>query len=223
MNKILFNAVEARVVGCLLEKQVTTPDQYPMSLNGVATACNQKSNREPVMSLSDSEVQNTLDMLVKKHQLTALNTGSRVVKYEQRFCNSTFGQLQFSTAEVAIITNLLLRGVQTPGELRIRSARMHDFADMDEVEQTLERLVQHEHGQLVVRLAREPGKRESRYMHLLSGEVNESLETSSPDANNHSEGLALRVTQLEQQVATLQRQIAQLLADGAAAGGKTVA
>ncbi|CCG86935.1 DUF480 domain-containing protein [Erwinia piriflorinigrans] len=216
MNKILFNAVEARVVGCLLEKQVTTPDQYPMSLNGVVTACNQKSNREPVMSLSDSEVQNTLDMLVKKHQLTALNTGSRVVKYEQRFCNSTFGQLQFSAAEVAIITNLLLRGAQTPGELRIRSARMHDFADVAEVEQTLERLVQHQHGQLVVRLAREPGKRESRYMHLLSGEVNESPEASSPDADNHSGGLALRVTQLEQQVATLQRQIAQLLADGEA-------
>lgn len=214
MNKILFNAAEARVVGCLLEKQVTTPDQYPMSLNGVATACNQKSNREPVMSLSDSEVQNTLDMLVKKHQLTALNTGSRVVKYEQRFCNSTFGQLQFSAAEVAIITNLLLRGAQTPGELRIRSTRMHDFADVAEVEQTLERLVQHQHGQLVVRLAREPGKRESRYMHLLSGEVDESPEASSPDADNHSGGLALRVTQLEQQVATLQRQIAQLLADG---------
>lgn len=214
MNKILFTAVEARVIGCLLEKQVTTPDQYPMSLNGVVTACNQKSNREPVMSLTDGEVQNTLDMLVKKHQLTALNTGSRVVKYEQRFCNSTFGQIKLSAAEVAIIANLLLRGAQTPGELRIRCARIHDFADMTEVEQTLERLAQHEHGQLVVRLAREPGKRESRYMHVLSGEVDETSRADGHHPDDHRGDLEGRITQLEQQVATLQRQLAQLLAGG---------
>ncbi|ADP12231.1 conserved uncharacterized protein [Erwinia sp. Ejp617] len=217
MNKLIFNAVEARVVGCLLEKQVTTPEQYPMSLNGVTTACNQKSNREPVMSLSDGEVQNTLDMLVKKHQLTALNVGgSRVVKYEQRFCNSTFGQLRFSAAEVALIATLLLRGAQTPGELRIRSARLHDFADTSEVEQTLERLAQHEHGPLVVRLAREPGKRESRYMHLLSGEVDENPRADSLRADDNTVELEGRVTQLEQQVATLQRQIALLLNNGEA-------
>ncbi|KOC87379.1 DUF480 domain-containing protein, partial [Winslowiella iniecta] len=90
--KIVLTPVEARVVGCLLEKQVTTPDQYPMSLNGVVTACNQKSNREPVMSLSENAVQDTLDLLVKKHQLSTLSGfGNRVVKYEQRFCNSAFG------------------------------------------------------------------------------------------------------------------------------------
>ncbi|WP_199735121.1 YceH family protein [Erwinia sp. JUb26] len=206
-----FSATEARVVGCLLEKQVTTPDQYPMSLNGVVTACNQKSNREPVMSLSESDVQNTLDLLVKKHQLTALSGfGSRVVKYEQRFCNSEFGQLKFSPAEVALITTLLLRGAQTPGELRTRSSRMHDFSDMAEVEQTLEGLSNRESGALVVRLAREPGKRESRYMHLFSGEPDEAS-LAGADSEIADEGLNARVAQLEQEVALLKQQLASLL------------
>ena len=211
MIKSPFSAIEARVVGCLLEKQVTTPDQYPMSLNGVVTACNQKSNREPVMTLSDSEVQNTLDLLVKKHQLTAISGfGSRVVKYEQRFCNSEFGQLKFSSAEVALITTLLLRGAQTPGELRTRSSRMHDFSDMAEVEQTLEGLSKRESGALVVRLAREPGKRESRYMHLFSGEPDEAS-LGGGDSEVADEGLSTRVDQLEREVAQLKQQLAALL------------
>lgn len=211
MIKSPFSATEARVVGCLLEKQVTTPDQYPMSLNGVVTACNQKSNREPVMSLSDSEVQNTLDLLVKKHQLTAISGfGSRVVKYEQRFCNSEFGHLKFSPAEVALITTLLLRGAQTPGELRTRSSRMHDFSDMAEVEQTLEGLSNRESGALVVRLAREPGKRESRYMHLFSGEPDEAS-LAGGDSEVADEGLSARVAQLELEVAQLKQQLAALL------------
>lgn len=210
MIKNPFSAIEARVVGCLLEKQVTTPDQYPMSLNGVVTACNQKSNREPVMSLSDSEVQNTLDLLIKKHQLTAISGfGSRVVKYEQRFCNSEFGQLKFSPAEVALITTLLLRGAQTPGELRTRSSRMHNFCDMAEVEQTLEGLSNREGGALVVRLAREPGKRESRYMHLFSGEPDEAS-LAGVDSNVTDEGLSARVAQLEEEVAQLKQQLAAL-------------
>lgn len=211
MIKSPFSAIEARVVGCLLEKQVTTPDQYPMSLNGVVTACNQKSNREPVMTLSDSEVQNTLDLLVKKHQLTAISGfGSRVVKYEQRFCNSEFGQLKFSSAEVALITTLLLRGAQTPGELRTRSSRMHDFSDMAEVEQTLEGLSKRESGALVVRLAREPGKRESRYMHLFSGEPDEAS-LAGGDSEVADEGLSTRVDQLEREVAQLKQQLGALL------------
>jgi len=211
MIKTPLTATEARVIGCLLEKQVTTPDQYPMSLNAVVTACNQKSNREPVMSLSESEVQNTLDLLVKKHQLTALNGfGSRVVKYEQRFCNSEFGQLKFSPAQVAVIATLLLRGAQTPGELRTRSTRMYDFADVGEVEQVLEHLVQREEGPLVVRLAREPGKRESRYRHLFSGDVEEQTLTASPGIETDG-GLEARVDTLEQQVASLQQQIDRLL------------
>jgi len=212
--KIVLTPVEARVVGCLLEKQVTTPDQYPMSLNGVVTACNQKSNREPVMSLSENAVQDTLDLLVKKHQLSTLSGfGNRVVKYEQRFCNSAFGNLKLNSAEVAVVATLLLRGAQTPGELRTRSARLHEFTDMAEVEQTLENLRTREEGPFVVRLTREPGKRESRFMHLFCGEVSETeLAESRLADNDHSDELAARVETLETEVAALKQQLAELLA-----------
>lgn len=137
--KYQLNGAEARVVGCLLEKQVTTPEQYPLSVNSVTMACNQKTNREPVMNLGEHEVQDTLDELVKRHYLrTVSGFGNRVTKYEQRFCNSEFGDLKLSAAEVAVITTLLLRGAQTPGELRTRASRMHEFQDMQDVEQTLE-------------------------------------------------------------------------------------
>lgn len=122
-------------------KQVTTPEQYPLSVNAVVTACNQKTNREPVMSLSESDIQDLLDALVKRHYLrTVSGFGNRVTKYEQRFCNSEFGDLKLSPAEVAIVTTLLLRGAQTPGELRSRAQRMYDFSDMAEVESVLETL-----------------------------------------------------------------------------------
>ena len=161
--KYELTATEARVIGCLLEKQVTTPEQYPLSVNGVVTACNQKTNREPVMNLSESDVQEQLDNLVKRHFLrTVSGFGNRVTKYEQRFCNSEFGNLKLSAAEVAIITTLLLRGAQTPGELRSRASRMYEFSDMAEVESTLENLATREDGPYVIRLAREPGKVFSR-------------------------------------------------------------
>ncbi|MDW8846661.1 DUF480 domain-containing protein [Erwinia sp. MMLR14_017] len=208
--KILLSALEARTVGCLLEKQVTTPEQYPMSLNGVVTACNQKSNREPVLSLSDSAVQNTLDALVKKHLVTSQSGfGNRVVKYEHRFCNTEFGQLRFSAGELALITTLLLRGAQTPGELRTRSTRLHEFADMNEVEQALETLASREDGPFVVRLARESGKRESRYMHLFSGEVDEAASPVA-ESTQESDDLSARVAELEREMAQIKQQLAQL-------------
>lgn len=208
--KMALSAQALRVIGCLLEKQVTTPDQYPLSLNGVVTACNQKSNREPVLNLSEMEVQSQLDELVKKHLVTSNNGfGQRVSKYEQRFCNSAFGNLQLKSAEVAVLTLLFLRGAQTPGELRTRSGRLHEFSDMNEVEQTLSDLMTREDGPMVVRLAREPGKRESRYMHLFGGEVTE--ETASVASASDNDDLAARVTQLEETVAQLQAQLEQLL------------
>ena len=169
--KYQLTGAEARVVGCLLEKQVTTPEQYPLSVNAVTMACNQKTNREPVMNLGEHEVQDILDELVKRHYLrTVSGFGNRVTKYEQRFCNSEFGDLKLSAAEVAVITTLLLRGAQTLGNCA-RAPRMHEFRDMQDVEQTLEGLASREDGPSVVRLPREPGKRESRYMHLFSGDV----------------------------------------------------
>ncbi|MCP1106158.1 YceH family protein [Serratia nevei] len=209
--KYELNAKEARVIGCLLEKQVTTPDQYPLSLNAITLACNQKTNREPVMDLSEGEVQQLLDLLLRKHFLRTLSGfGNRVVKYEQRFCNSEFGQLKLSPAELAVIATLLLRGAQTPGELRTRTNRMHEFSDVSEVEQVLQQLATRDDGPFVVRLAREPGKRESRFMHLFSGQIDEA----PPVFESEEDGgeLSARVSALENQVAELKRQVQQLLA-----------
>lgn len=210
--KYSLSATEARVIGCMLEKQVTTPEQYPLSVNGIVTACNQKTNREPVLNLSESEVQSTLDLLVKRHYLrTVSGFGNRVMKYEQRFCNSEFGDLKLNSAEGALIATLLLRGAQTPGELRGRTSRMHEFADMAEVENTLERLAAREDGPFVARLPREPGKRESRYMHLFSGDevipAQDEERVSAPSGD-----LAQRVEALEAQVQELQTRLDSLLA-----------
>ncbi|EOI1351499.1 YceH family protein [Citrobacter amalonaticus] len=209
--KYELTAAEARVIGCLLEKQVTTPEQYPLSVNGVVTACNQKTNREPVMNMAEHEVQEQLDNLVKRHFLrTVSGFGSRVTKYEQRFCNSEFGNLKLSPAEVALVTTLLLRGAQTPGELRSRASRMYEFSDMAEVDATLERLATREDGPYVVRLAREPGKRESRYMHLFCGEVQEPVALADePQAATGD--LQARVEALESEVAALKQRLESLL------------
>jgi uncharacterized protein YceH (UPF0502 family) len=210
--KYELTATEARVIGCLLEKQVTTPEQYPLSVNGVVTACNQKTNREPVMNLSESDVQEQLDNLVKRHFLrTVSGFGNRVTKYEQRFCNSEFGNLKLSAAEVAIITTLLLRGAQTPGELRSRASRMYEFSDMAEVESTLENLANREDGPYVIRLSREPGKRESRYMHLFCGEVDEAI-AAADELPVASGDLQARVEALETEVAELKQRLDSLLA-----------
>ena len=209
--KYALTAAEARVIGCLLEKQVTTPEQYPLSVNGVVTACNQKTNREPVMNMAEHEVQEHLDNLVKRHFLrTVSGFGSRVTKYEQRFCNSEFGNLKLSSAEVALVTTLLLRRAQTPGELRSRASRMYEFSDMAEVEATLERLATREDGPYVVRLAREPGKRESRYMHLFCGAVQEPVALADePQAATGD--LQARVEVLESEVAALKQRLESLL------------
>ncbi len=217
MIKHILSPIEARVIGCFLEKQVTTPEQYPLSLNALTTACNQKTNREPVLDLSESEVQNALDLLVRKHQIRSINApGSRVVKYEHRFCNSEFGDLRFSPAEVALICCLLLRGPQTPGELRTRSNRLYAFADVNEAEQALNRLAEREDGPFVVRLAREPGRRESRYAHLFCGEAAIGVESAAVDTASaavETDELSARVTALEAEVADLKRRLASLLPD----------
>lgn len=211
--KYQLTATEARVIGCLLEKQVTTPEQYPLSVNAVTLACNQKTNREPVMNLAEHEVQEQLDALVKRHYLrTVSGFGNRVTKYEQRFCNSEFGALKLNPAEVALIATLLLRGAQTPGELRTRAARMHEFADMQEVEQALEGLATREDGPFVLRLAREPGKRESRYMHLFSGDVDTADAAPEAAAPVADETLLARVEALENEVEELKQRLDSLLA-----------
>src|SRR6201996_2974391 len=155
--KIELTALEARVIGCLIEKAITTPDQYPLSLNALVNACNQKSNRDPVMDLSESAVQQVVDGLSKKHLVMEKSGfGSRVPKYQHRFCNTEFGTLKLDPQELAIVCELLVRGAQTPGELRTRAARMAPFSDVSEVEAALTRLSRREDGPFVTRLAREP-------------------------------------------------------------------
>jgi uncharacterized protein len=163
---------EARVIGSLLEKERTTPEQYPLSLNALTNACNQKSSRDPVMSLDERIVQETLDGLIKKRLVSEkTGFGSRVAKYQHRFCNTDFGDLKFSEQELGIICALLLRGPQTPGELRTRTERLCKFSDMNEAEAVLKHLMVREDGPFIVKLPREAGKRESRYAHLFCGEV----------------------------------------------------
>ncbi|WP_342664789.1 YceH family protein [Neptunomonas japonica] len=212
---------QTRVIGCLIEKEITTPDQYPLSLNSLTAACNQKSNREPVLALSESDVQEILDELAKKRLIKEeVGFGSRVVKYKHRFCNTEFSELQFSEQALGIICTLFLRGYQTPGELRTRTNRLCKFTDVHEAESVLQYLSEAENGSYVVRLPREPGKRESRYAHQFSGEVDTSgIESSglSSSANvlhtasrvqdtDKIEVLEQRVTELEQELALLKAQ-----------------
>ena len=170
--KTELTVLEARVIGCLLEKQITTPDQYPLSLNALVNACNQKSNRDPVMDLDEPAVQQILDGLSKKHLiLEKSGFGSRVPKYQHRFCNTEFGSLKLDPQELAIVCELLVRGPQTPGELRTRASRMAPFAETSDVEAALARLAERPDGPYVVRLAREPNRRDSRWAQLFSGPV----------------------------------------------------
>jgi uncharacterized protein YceH (UPF0502 family) len=209
---LVLDEHEARVVGSLLEKEITTPDQYPLSLNALTNACNQKSNRDPVMSLDEAQVLAALDSLRGKHLiLEKSGFGSRVPKYQHRFCNTQFGTLQFSEQEFGLVCVLLLRGPQTPGELRSRTQRLCRFSDVGEVEACLEALADRDDGPFVVRLAREPGKRESRYAHLFSGEVQSGAAATSAAADpDHSPSLGARVYRLEQQVADLAEQLGRL-------------
>jgi uncharacterized protein YceH (UPF0502 family) len=207
---------EARVIGSLIEKQITTPEQYPLSLNALVLACNQKSNRDPVLDLTVQAVQELIDALSRKHLVIEKSGfGSRVPKYQQRFCNTEFSALQFTSQERAILCELLLRGPQTPGELRSRASRMAPFSDVTEVEAALEHLAQDPAGARVMQLPREPGRRDSRYAHLFSGEVHvvPGEPAKSPRAAESSleeapAALTERVSALEQQVLDLRAELA---------------
>jgi uncharacterized protein len=204
---IVLNEIEARVLGALVEKDITTPDYYPLSLNALVNACNQKNNRDPVMNLEEGAVRDALNGL-HEHGLAGPGSGadSRVTKYEHRL-QETFN---FSRGETAALCVLLLRGPQTPGELRGRTERMHRFEDLDAVQSSLQKLMQRE-PPLVVVLPRQPGTKEARYAHLLSGEV-ETGELPSPrmpsppSPSAHNE----RVSRLEEAVAALQNEVSEL-------------
>jgi uncharacterized protein YceH (UPF0502 family) len=215
---IQLTPIQARLIGVFLEKEITTPDQYPLSVNALTLGCNQKSNREPVMNLSESDVQNCLDELrEKKLTFEYTGTGSRVVKYKHRFCNTEFSDLKFSRQQLAIVCVMLLRGPQTPGELRTRTNRLADFDNVEEIEATLNKLHKLNDEQLVVKLDRELGKRDHRYAHLFSGDAGLQVGSQAPVNINSTQGAAPiipqaleRITQLELQVAELTSQLAEL-------------
>lgn len=222
--QIVLSEIEARVLGSLVEKEITTPEYYPLSLNALVNACNQKSNRDPQMTLSEGEVQHALRQLNELGLARSAATDSRVPKYEQRLAES----YNFTRPETAILCELLLRGPQTPGELRSRAERMHPFEDLSLVHTTLKHLMERE-PPLVALLPRQPGTKEARYAQLLSmnpaakehaenegdsGAGTQQVraretERSTPAAESERLGqLEARVEHLEKVVADLQGQFA---------------
>jgi uncharacterized protein YceH (UPF0502 family) len=204
---ILLNEVETRVLGALIEKELTTPEYYPLSLNALVNACNQKSNRDPVMNLDEDSVREAMRTLDKKGLAgPADNMLSRVTKYEHRLQEA----YNFTRHETAILAELLLRGPQTPGELRTRADRMHKFDDLGIALSTLQRLMKRE-PPLVKVLPRQPGTKEARYAHLLSGDVELPPQESAAGAvATSSAGSGDRIARLEDQVENLQKEIAEL-------------
>jgi uncharacterized protein YceH (UPF0502 family) len=210
---------EARVLGALIEKEITTPEYYPLSLNALVNACNQKNNREPVMALDEVEVRQALHGLEDERLAAAVRGDSRVPKYEHHI-QEVFN---FTRGEIAVICVLLLRGPQTPGELRGRTERMHRFDELSDVQSVLQRLMTREPA-LVKVLPRQPGTKEARYAHLLSGDV-QTFEpaTASAHASSYSSAISSsslsseeetelkeRMAELEAEVAILTRELGEL-------------
>lgn len=207
-----LNENEARVIACLIEKSIVTPDQYPMTLNALTNACNQKSSRDPVMSLSQGEVQHTIRVLEEKHLArTEENFKSRTEKYSQRFCSTRYSDLQLDSAQVAVVCLLLLRGPQTPGELKARSGRLHNFADNSEVVVTLDSLANRECDALLVKLPRTAGRKDSEYMHLFCGPIDIEAYASQRHATKPLAGSTQsNVAELTDRIERLEAEVAEL-------------
>ena len=211
----ILSDVEARVLGSLIEKGLTTPEYYPLSLNALMNACNQKSNRDPIMNLDETAVSQALRALDKEGLAgPADSMDNRVTKYEQRLQEA----FNFDRREIAILCVLLLRGPQTPGELRGRAERMHPFEDLGQVQSTLQRLAQRDPS-LVKVLPRQPGTKEARYAHLLSGDVRAPAPEAAPEADEVSAKANLgngnnnndeRIARIEEEVAGLQKEVTEL-------------
>lgn len=199
---MLLNPVEVRVLGSMIEKEATTPEYYPLSLNALVNACNQKSNRDPVMELDDDSVRTALESLREQRLSVVISGGSRVLKYGQRISET----LNMGRRELAVLCVLLLRGPQTLGELKDRSERMYSFADLSETERVLEKLGEWPGGPLAVKMQRQPGQKEARYAHLLAGqppaEVFKEASIALPGPS--------RVAQLEETVAELRSELKEL-------------
>ena len=211
---IELDPVEVRVLGSLVEKGLTTPDYYPMTVSALTNACNQKSNRDPVMDLSESQVLDALASLSQQYLVMEKGgAGGRVPRYAHKLSGTLMQTYDFSIRELGVLAVLFLRGPQTPGEIRVRTTRMCEFQNLSEVEEALTGLMQREDGPCAVELPREPGRRERRYAHLFSGPVDVTslkTEASAEATEAHDETLARRVTALEDRVAVLADELATL-------------
>ena len=221
--KIEISALEARVLGSLIEKELTTPDQYPLSLNSLTLACNQKTSRDPIMELTEAGVVQIIDGLQRKHLVYEKSGfGSRVVKYQQRLCGTDFAELKITPRERGILCVMLLRGPQTLSELRTRTNRLCEFTDLNEVDSVLRQMMQREAGALVARLPRSAGEREVRYVHLLGGAIVAATDAPDDDAVTQvhhamalpaaaaADSVADRVSRLEAEVAELRAEVERL-------------
>ena len=204
-----LSANEARIIGCLMEKSVVTPDLYPLTTNSLTNACNQKSSRNPVMSLDSGLVQRTARALAEKHLIhVEQNFKSGVEKFKQRMFNTPFSNYQFDPAQFAIVCMLMLRGPQTPGELRTNSGRLHRFADNQAVVDSLSSLMEREGEPLIVQLPRTPGRKDSEYMHLFCGPVDVdafAAEVESSSSRKSAERASL--AELTERVSTLEAEV----------------
>jgi uncharacterized protein len=205
--EVILNPVEVRALGCLIEKELTTPEYYPLSLNALTNACNQKSNRDPVMSLEETEVVRALDSLRFKQLAVVSAEGGRVTKYR----HALMEKFRLDPGELAVICELLVRGPQTVGELRTRGERMHPFADLAAVEEVLRELMERT-PPLLARLPRQPGRKENRYAHLFAGEpeVAAADEATPEPARLRVMAENERLAQLEEEVAGLREEVAAL-------------
>ncbi len=203
-----LDAIEVRVLGCLIEKEATTPDAYPLSLNALRVACNQKTSREPVMDLAEGTVQDAIDSLIRKTLVASRSSaGSRVPKYAHRVRDRLNDEFSFAPDELAVMGLLFLRGPQTRGELRTRSARMHEFADTGAVGETLTRLGTREDGPYVTQLPVAPGHKEARFAHLVSGDVAEVAPVAATSPSEPVSDEAARLAALELEVSRLRREL----------------
>ncbi|MFT4564080.1 MAG: hypothetical protein ACI9BW_003842 [Gammaproteobacteria bacterium] len=212
----MLNPIEARLVGCLMEKSAVTPDQYPLTLNALVGACNQKSARHPVLSLDPGAVQHAARDLATRHLVRIEeNPRNGTEKYLQRFCNTTYSDFKFKTDQFAIICLLLLRGAQTPGELRAHSGRLHTFADNNEVSRTLDTLIDLDSGALLVKLPRIPGRKDAEFMHLLSGPIDIEAYAAAADgarASTTSSSERVNVASLVERINALEADMAKIKA-----------
>lgn len=208
---ISLNPVEVRVLGCLLEKQVTTPDAYPLTLNSLLIACNQKSNREPIMHCDEASVMGAVQGLLDKTLATFFRAGhSRAAKYSHRLHERVFDEFNFSKQQRAILCVLFLRGPQTLGEIRIRCARSHDFADLAAVTTVLKELEDNPNGPYVQLLPRYAGQKEARYNHLFCGEIEEYAQAIIDTSPGNIEAIHPQILALEEKVSELSQTVESL-------------